>query len=562
MSPPRLGSTDAPRLAVSPTTRAPSLRLFNRYARTWRIALDCAVFAGLVIVGLARVPEPLFGDQAVYTLMGQVIADGGGPYRDLWDPQHPGIFFFFAAAGVLFGFHAIGVHLFELIWMLALAAAVRVVAGQYVTLRPAASLAPALTVGTYYAFTTSYHATQAEVLLGLPLLLALVSAMRGADPASRHRHGWLFVSGCSAGVVALFNLSYTVIPALFWFVAASTSRGVQEARARDDRRVERYWRPLLREMAPPLLAGLLLPVAVGLAYLAWKTGLALAWWTFVVYPFDASREVPRNPQRIADGVLWFGRTFRVPLVLAAIAVWAQGWRPRDAVTVGLLVWIGVGFVLVGTQVLAGWSYQYLLLLVPTGLLAVRGIERLWMFGTAGRQNRWPRGLAWAVLLALGVLLVRQLPPIASRVASVGSARPLPFTHERMIPYAAAWNRGYALDRATVAFLAEPGSHPGPIYVFAMPNLYLFSGRPPAIPFLAAWFRPTSDLWHRMVRELEEAAPPYILIQDHEMRFIIEQNPALTNEVRGLPARLEKRYRALREDEGGTWYVRRDLAPSH
>jgi hypothetical protein len=79
------------------------------------------------------VPESFFGDQALNALMGKVIASGGAPYADLWDLKHPGVFFFFAAGGMLFGFDEVGIHLFELLWMLVTALAVRVMAGRWFT---------------------------------------------------------------------------------------------------------------------------------------------------------------------------------------------------------------------------------------------------------------------------------------------------------------------------------------------------------------------------------------------------------------------------------------------
>jgi hypothetical protein len=113
----------------------------------------------------------------------------------------------------------------------------------------------------------------------------------------------------------------------------------------------------------------------------------------------------------------------------------------------------------------------------------------------------------------------------------------------------------------VAFLRDPQSHPGPIYVFAMPNLYDIAGRKPAVRYQAIWFRPTVALWQRLSRELDRAAPPYILVNDHELGFVLDQNSAVREEVLGVRARLARQYRVLRSDRNGTWYVRHDLARS-
>jgi len=155
--------------------------------------------------------------------------------------------------------------------MLALALVVRRVAGQYVHNPPVASLAPVVTVGTYYACTTSYHFTQTEALVGLPLLMSLVAAVTAVRPGSRRPLAWLFVSGLAAGVVFAFKAPYVVLPLLFWLLVGMWRRG-------SDRSV-----PVARKMARALLAGALLPVSALVVYLALKPGLGLVWWTFVVH---------------------------------------------------------------------------------------------------------------------------------------------------------------------------------------------------------------------------------------------------------------------------------------
>src|SRR4030095_3337989 len=93
--------------------------------------LDVVVFLCLLVLGAASLPIPFSGDQGLNLLIGKVISEGGAPYRDVWDLKHPGIFFFFAVGGSLFGFDEFGLHVFELIWMLTLAFVVRVVAHRW-----------------------------------------------------------------------------------------------------------------------------------------------------------------------------------------------------------------------------------------------------------------------------------------------------------------------------------------------------------------------------------------------------------------------------------------------
>ena len=515
---------------------------------TRQLVLDVVVFGGILLLALARLPEPFFGDQALNVLMGQVIANGGAPYADLWDLKHPGVFFFFAAGGTLFGFNEIGTHLFELLWMLAVALVARRVAGQYVHNPAVASLAPVFTVGTYYACTTSYHFTQTEALVGLPLLISLVAAVMAVRPGSRRPLAWLFVSGLAAGVVFAFKAPYVVLPLLFWLLVGMWRRG-------SDRSI-----PVARKMAPALLAGALLPVSALVVYLALKPGLGLVWWTFAVHPREAASQGGVYLQRLVDGLVWFVRTFRVPLALAIVVTWdrlRQGW---DLLTTGLVTWVAAGLLLIWMQVISWWPYHYLLLFVPLGLLATQGIDLLWLTATVTAVPRRRRAVAVAALLLLSALYVRQVAPAAKVVAAVFGARPLPLDSASMRVYQAAHNQDYADALATTSFLREPGSYAGPIYVFGNPNLYLLAGRRPAIPLLVWGTSPPAGAWNRLMAELEEAAPAYILVNDQALEsMVVHHYPALATEVSALPSRLGRRYQKFRTDAGGTWYLRLDLA---
>ena len=67
-------------------------------------------------------------------------------------------------------------------------------------------------------------------------------------------------------------------------------------------------------------------------------------------------------------------------------------------------------------------------------------------------------------------------------------------------------------------------------------------------------------WNRLMAELEEAAPAYILVNDQALEsMVVHHYPALATEVSALPSRLGRRYQKFRTDAGGTWYLRLDLA---
>ncbi|MCB0116532.1 MAG: hypothetical protein KDD84_20680, partial [Caldilineaceae bacterium] len=81
--------------------------------------LDVVVLMAVIVVALVSLPQPFMGDQAINTIIAEKMSQGEVLYRDVWDLKHPGIFGFLFVAGSLFGFNEIGIHLFELLYMLA-----------------------------------------------------------------------------------------------------------------------------------------------------------------------------------------------------------------------------------------------------------------------------------------------------------------------------------------------------------------------------------------------------------------------------------------------------------
>jgi Dolichyl-phosphate-mannose-protein mannosyltransferase len=512
-----------------------------------RFAVDAAVFACILLLGFARLPAPFTGDQALNMLMGRVIADGGALYIDLWDLKHPGIFLFFAAGGGLFGFTEVGIHLFELLWMLALAVVVRLTAGRYLRNEVAAALAPALTVGFYYAVATNVHLTQTEVIVGLPMLCSLVFAAAAVQRGARGSAAMWFASGVSAGLVTLFKAPYVALPLIFWIVSLVELRRGQSV----------AWRQAIRWSAPAAIAGLLIPVAAIVVYLFLQNALGVAWWTFVVFPRQAVAETPLDTQLLRDGTVWFVRSFTVPLALAVIGASDRLRRGWDLWTVALVAWVVVGAVLIWAQVIGWWSYHYLLLLVPIGLLAAAGIETLWRVARPGEPIL---GRVAAVAATL-VLIVLMWFPVSRGVRSIADflrARPLPVTSAAAREFQIEEDPAYSYASRTTSFLWTPRSHPGPIYVFASPILYVLSDRRPAISPLATWFDPTSEAWERMMTELTAASPPYIYLENGAIGSLTAENPAIADDAQEFRLWRDEWYRVLRTDSGGTWYTRRDL----
>jgi hypothetical protein len=509
--------------------------------------LDLVVFLWLLVLGAASLPIPFGGDQGLNLLIGQVIAEGGAPYRDVWDLKHPGIFFFFAAGGRLFGFDEFGLHVFELIWMLTLALVVRVAAGRWLD-RTSASLSPLLTVGLYYAIGRDLHLTQAESLVGLPLMVSLWCAFE-AVRATHRRTVWFFASGVAGGIAMVFKFPYIAIPIAFWLLA------IRELRFQ---RPDTLWRTA-RGVAPWTIAGMLVPLLATASYLTEKRLWPEAYWSFVTHPADAAVQTPIvNLQRLYYAARFWIVSWSPALALGAVGVGEALRRRVDLMNAGLCAWLVTGLVLIVMQVISWWEYHFFLLFVPAGLLAARGLQAA---SQALRFSREPGAFRLGQIMAamaLVLLFTPQLIPAAQLAASVWSSRPLPLSREGIALYHARHYPEYASIRSRTAFLQRPGSHPGPIYVFDLPVYYLYAGRHPAIPWVANWFHPTDRPWKRLLADLNDARPAYVRVAPAALQGIADHRPSLRDDVAGVVPFIESRYRVLSRDEDGTWYIRRDL----
>ena len=537
----RRTSTDVVEKPVSKARKAhlPAARLF------W---LDPVVFLCLLVLGAASLPIPFSGDQGLNLLIGKVIAEGGAPYRDVWDLKHPGIFFFFATGGSLFGFDELGLHVFELIWMLMLAVVVRVAVRHWLEDRTVVSLSPLLTVGLYYAIARELHLTQTESIVGLPLMVSLWCALE-AVRSQRRTSVWFFASGVAGGVAMVFKFPYVAIAGVFWLLA------IREIRFQRNETILRA----AKIVAPWTIAGALVPLLATVSYLTEKNLWSEAYWSFVTHPADAAVQTPIvNLQRLYYAARFWMVSWSPALALGAFGMTETLRRRIDMMDAALAVWLIAGLTLVVMQVISWWEYHFLLLFVPAGLLAARGLQ---VASQALRLSREPGVCRLRQIMAAAALLLLFAPeliPASQLVARVWTSRPLPISREGIAAYHATYHPEYASIRSRTAFLHEPGSYPGPIYVFDLPVYYLYAGRRPAIPWVANWFHPTDRPWKRLLADLNEARPPYVRVAPVALQGIAGHRPSLRDDVARVVPFIESRYRVLSRDEDGTWYIRRDL----
>lgn len=460
-------------------------------------------------------------------------------YRDFWDLKEPGIYAVHWLAGKAFGFNEVGLHSFELILLLALAGA------QTIVLRPSfshpafASLVPVATVVAYYAVISDWHLTQPAVLLSAPLFGVLASAgVAGPRPALR----WTFAGVCG-GLALTFKLGVGPVIIGLLLVEVLLVRWIDGE----------TWPRLLRGRVLPALGGAILVAGGLLLWLDWHDALHAFVWTHREWRTLALAEIGAHPYaRVFDSAYWFATTFWPWLLLAACA--PLGWRglAAERIFVLALVWAVLGAVATWVEPFAGWEFDFLILVVPIGLLAIRGVQGL----IAVAQSRIPLAATRPFVCAAAIVVLASLP--GGRVW-IGKARQFADgavtsgidvrTYQRAVSsrYAAVWS--------STAFLRADSTSSDPIYVFGDPLVQLLAGRPLASTVHGwAWELQPATIWRRVEGELAERRPRFIFVEP-------TYDTMIASRAAGLRALLDSAYTVRTQEPIGTWYERRADTPA-
>ncbi len=478
-----------------------------------RLAALLAI-GGVTALGLLNLPYPFHGDQSLFLLMAEQLNHGAVLYRDTWDVKQPGIYVFYIAAGRVFGFNEIGVHLFEIAYWWVFSLTVVAAMRNRIHTPIALGLAPVMIVGSYYLGSRPSHLTQVEGLVGFPLFLATWLT----NSTSRHHSDLrLILAGIAGGVVLMFKLMLLPIVAAVWLPAL----------------INRQRRQAIRTVSL-LLIGVGIIVLPFMAYIVLHDIVELVAWTTFVFPLEAVGVNERSLYRFVRSTGWFGIFFFTPLVLAGMRLFAFRSRP-DRITIALLAWIMAAAVVTVLQL--WWSYHFLIFAVPVGLLAAEGLDRLAMDWR--NRGRW----SWILIL---ILLAG---PTASAIYKTQRLVEYRFaiTSTDRAEFQTSLDAGYGETLQEVAFLYEPESQAGSIFVFGDPRYQALSGRRAAIA-LNGWSPEywSAEVWQWALDDLEATRPAYIRVSASAARLISERSPQMAEF-------LELRYRRTRASRNGVWY---------
>jgi hypothetical protein len=458
---------------------------------------------------------------------------GGTLYVDFWDTKQPGIFAFYWIAGRLFGFTTFGVHLFELLWLLVLGAWMIRALRPHLEIPELASIVPIASIGGYYAVAGTWELSQAEIVVSLPLFACLAAIAPAYGSAGRLRAGW-FAAGIAAGIVAAFKLMFAPIPVALWVVASAVAMRTGEADLR----------AVVRDRWLPATAGVVLVLgAVALAFAA-AGGLEALLWTSFAYPFQVmTASVHMDVERLLLTDRWFLGAFAPLVLFALLARVRHRGDARERVFSLALIWWIVAVLVILAQTLSWWRYHFMLLLVPTAILAARGIDGLLSIA----QRRLPHGRAAVALLLTAAACA---PAWRVWIADSGAFRNWVREPEHEIrayqsAVSPAWNR---ITRDT-EFLRAEDARPGPIYVFGDPRAILLARREQAIPINGwSWESYADRQWQALPGQLAAATPAYIGVEPAYETLVRERAPDVW-------AWIEANYRLVKPGEQCDWYER-------
>ena len=509
--------------------------------RSGLTALDLVVLGIVLALGILNLMQPLAWDQIMFALGAKRMHHGGVLYRDYWDPKQPGMFFFYELAGMLFGFDGIGFHTLELIAQLGLSCVLLITLRERFERRWIASVTPLLTVGWYYAVTSDWHLTQIESLVGLPLYLCGWWAVRATEAPGR-RGRYLLLSGAMGGVVLMLKLVFAPILVAIWLMALWRMESLRDVpRGRGPKLIPgRLAGALLT-----LIAGTLIAFAPLMAYFVTSPALRLFWATTFIYPGQALSQLHTfRIHYLLSGLRWFCFTWSPLLVLTIVGLRAAARRGVDPLCAMLGLWLAVGFFVLMIQSLSYWEYQYLLLMVPVGLLAAYGLDAIW--------NGIERPVA-RVAVALALLAIPHWYLVHKTAA-------LAKHHFALAPAdRAAYQAEVSFDRAIprilddAGFLMRPDARPGAIWVMGNPLIYWLTGREQAVPRNGASFieYATAPEWALLTESLEKAQPSYVFVSESYLPMIARS----TDKCAGFLNWLATDYRVVRRSREGFWFER-------
>ncbi len=332
------------------------------------LALRRAVELGLcALVLVPLVLYPLARDQALFAYAGQVILDGGLPYRDVFEQKGPATHYTFALILAVLGQHQWAVRLFFAAVLLLGSQLAAQVAEHLAGPRTRWVAALGFCLLVSHGRGAQYFTAQVEDLL---LVLSLGALVLVFTPDRRARLSNLVGAALLLGLACTYKPT-AIVPAAalgllaLWYAWTELPKEKRSL----------FWWPV--RMAASGTA-LLLPAALFLGYLAWQGAWEDFWVSVVEHnrTYSGTNRTPWSGALMLLGGAWARVTLAVLLTLA-------GGLIRRSRSFWLLAALGAGHYLAVVWQGKYWPYHWTPVLGVLAILAAPALDHL-----TRRISRW------------------------------------------------------------------------------------------------------------------------------------------------------------------------------
>jgi hypothetical protein len=175
-----------------------------------------ALIGLVLLLALPTLSYPLGRDQGEFASIGRGLLEGRVPYRDLWNPKPPAVFYLYAGAMTVFGQTAPALRALDLLFMPGMMLGLAAIGSRL--FNRATGLWAALLFAVFYFTETFWTLTQNDGLVLLPMILALACLVESAHRVPRTAHLLLFIAGALAGIVFWFKYPFALFIGLLVLV--------------------------------------------------------------------------------------------------------------------------------------------------------------------------------------------------------------------------------------------------------------------------------------------------------------------------------------------------------
>ncbi|GAA0854568.1 hypothetical protein [Aliiglaciecola litoralis] len=485
----------------------------------------------VILLGITSLYFPFGPDQASIFTGALSIRDGGQLYVDYWDNKQPGLFWFYAIAGWLFGYSEFGVHSLELICLVVLSLTLVWFLRSQLHVKMLAALAPLACVASYYASATELELAQLEMLVSLPIMLGIICLVKAYETAINISLLW-FLSGIMAGVLVAFKLLLGAVFIVLWLWCIWV-----------DCRTRITWQNTISLRLLPAGLGALVVILPLCLWFYTQGTLSQFIWTSFVYPPLALQSSPAASYTRLVTALFFFTEFTLlwtPFVAYAVFKFIKGVRDKF---IGLVIaWLCIAILLFLVQKFSWYHYHTLLFFVPVGLLGLIGLDLLVKDVFRNFTNTQ---INIAVMLFIFCAASSVFSPLIQRTELL--------LHHYFIGNQGV--KGYQNDVSdmfqrqwlSAQFLKEPSTIQGPIYVLGNPMIYQYSGREIPHPIVgSAWEFYLPEQIDHIRSTLISKQVPYLFVGVEDYK-VFRLNLSLKSLI-------DEHYRLISVDSAGRWYL--------